>query len=717
MFWFLRSNRSECARRAHSAGSVSRARLSLFALDDRIVPTTNLILDFDGGTLQTGSGYIFPSGFGTGVGGNTYSAWPGFTAANPPTAEIRTQQILQILAGVREDYADFDVNVIWDDRGVSSPFYSGVDTVLMVVGNDGGGGLFGIASSVDINMQNRDVGLAFGPAHEGLFPDTTARSLREIIDTVSHEAGHTFGLSHTVESDAQLRQLVTVAPQNTNLDSRFSSQPLNHGGPENGLVYAERFRLQQTLGLALPGTTLTSMEQSTGQTLVQDTTVSQVIDPDTLTSISGLIDFGGDRDAYRLTFGAAGTYSIVLKANGSGVAPVITLWDLSGNFIGLGNIGSDGGYSLFSFTATAGQTIFAIAGTAFDQASSGTVATATLGNYVIDIGPFTPPPPVLPLIGTTLVGEDAGNVPLIRLFDLRTGLLVGEVMAFNSRFRGGVRVAMGDVNGDGVQDLIAAAGPNGGPHVRVFDGRTLRQLLSPIGNFMAYDVNFTGGVFLASGDVNGDGFDDVITAAGAGGGPHVRVFSGVNGSVIGEFMAYSPTFSGGVSVAVGDTNADGFADVITGAGIGGAPHVRVFSGASLDTMLLEFFAYDPAFRGGIYVASSDFNADGRADIVTGAGAGGGPHIRVFDGTTAFSMVSFMAFSNIPGSTLYVGDSNYLGGVRIAARDLDGDGISDIIVTPGAGARPKARVFNGSGSQLLRTIDLYDQDFLGGVFVS
>lgn len=74
MFWFLRSNRSECARRAHSAGSVSRARLSLFALDDRIVPTTNLILDFDGGTLQTGSGYIFPSGFGTGVGGNTYSA-------------------------------------------------------------------------------------------------------------------------------------------------------------------------------------------------------------------------------------------------------------------------------------------------------------------------------------------------------------------------------------------------------------------------------------------------------------------------------------------------------------------------------------------------------------------------------------------------------------------------------------------------------------------
>ena len=718
MLRFFRFHQTRRARRTRSPESKVRTRLHLQSLDQRIVPATNLILDFDGGALTTGQGYIFPSGFGSGVGGNTYSAWPGFTAANPPSPEVRTQQILQIVAAVREDYADFDVNVIWDDRGANSPFFTGVDTVVMIVGDDGGGGLFGIAPSVDLTMQNREVALAFGPAHEGLTPDTTARSIRELIDTISHEAGHTFGLSHTIEADAERRQIVTVAPQNTNLDSRFSSQPLNHSSPEPGVVYAERDRLQQNLGLAPPGTTLISMEAATGQALIQDTTLTGVSDPDTLTSLTGAIDFGGDRDAFRIQFGTAGTYTIVLRANASNIAPVVTLWTINGDFISLGSTGSAGGFSLITFDAAAGQTIFVIAGTAFDQLGSGEIGTPTIGAYLVDIGPFVPPPPPPPPIsGTMVVGTDYNGLPQVRVFDLNTGVVVREFLAYNVRFRGGVRVAYADVNGDGTPDIITAPGRGGGPHIRVFNGRTFQQLLSPIGNFMAYDVNFTGGVYVAAGDVNGDGFADVITGAGAGGGPHVRVFSGLTGAVLGEFMAYDPAFAGGVTVAVGDTNGDGFADVITGAGVGGGPHVMVFSGAALDTAIASFFAYTPAFRGGIYVAAGDVNGDGKMDIITGAGAGGGPHIRVFDGSNGLPLVSFFALSTIPGSTLYVGDSNYLGGVRIAARDVDGDGKADIFVTPGTGGRPKARIFNNSGSTLFRTIDVYDSAFLGGVFVS
>ena len=79
-------------------------------------------------------------------------------------------------------------------------------------------------------------------------------------------------------------------------------------------------------------------------------------------------------------------------------------------------------------------------------------------------------------------------------------------------------------------------------------------------------------------------------------------------------------------MAAGDVNGDGHADIITGAGAGGGPHVSVFSGTDL-SILASFFAYDPAFTGGVTVAAGDVNGDGLADIVTGAGAGGGPHVE------------------------------------------------------------------------------------------
>src|SRR5205823_3167893 len=106
-------------------------------------------------------------------------------------------------------------------------------------------------------------------------------------------------------------------------------------------------------------------------------------------------------------------------------------------------------------------------------------------------------------------------------------------------------------------------------------------------------------------------------------------FSGVDGTILFDGFAYDPAFRGGVRVAVGDVNNDGRADIITAPGAGGGPHVKVFSGLN-GQVLASFLAYDASFRGGVYVSAADTNNDGNADVITGPGLGGGPILRVFN---------------------------------------------------------------------------------------
>jgi hypothetical protein len=114
--------------------------------------------------------------------------------------------------------------------------------------------------------------------------------------------------------------------------------------------------------------------------------------------------------------------------------------------------------------------------------------------------------------------------------------------------------------------------------------------------------------------------------ADTGAAPEVKVYNASTGALKLDFFAYDPSFQGGVRVAVADINGDGTLDIVTGAGPGAAPEVRVFDGRTA-SLLYDFFAYTPAFSGGIFVAAGDINGDGAADIITGADAGGAPEVR------------------------------------------------------------------------------------------
>jgi uncharacterized repeat protein (TIGR01451 family) len=304
------------------------------------------------------------------------------------------------------------------------------------------------------------------------------------------------------------------------------------------------------------------------------------------------------------------------------------------------------------------------------------------------------------------VGADAGGGPHVRVFSGTVPTERFSFFAYNINFTGGVRVAMGDITGDGTADIITAAGPGGGPHVRAFDGNTGVQI--PGFNFMAYDINFTGGVFVASADFNNDGFADILTGADAGGGPHVKVFSGAGGAVIASFFD-AQKGGGGVRVASGDINGDGTPDIITGSGFNIFPvTVRVLSGLSgqpIDGPLGTFFPY-PSFAGGVYLAAGDVNGDGRDDVITGAGPGGGPHVKAFSGVTGAEIASFFAYS-----------INFTGGVRVGVGDVNDDGLFDIITGAGPGGGPHVRAFSGAGGAELTSFFAFNINFTGGVFVA
>lgn len=313
------------------------------------------------------------------------------------------------------------------------------------------------------------------------------------------------------------------------------------------------------------------------------------------------------------------------------------------------------------------------------------------------------------------VGAGAGGIPLVNVFN-QAGLPYQSFLAYDQSFRGGVRVAVAEVTGDSVPDIITAPGPGGGPVIRIFDGNTFQL----VREFLAYDANFFGGVFISAAVMEQGGLADIATGAGAGGGPHVKLFD-ATGAELNSFMAYNINFTGGVSVATHEltivntgggppVNVPG--SIVTGAGPGGGPHVRVFE-ALTGNVQNEFLAYDASFFGGVNVAVGTVTSPSQPpfsnyNIITGPASNGPPVVRVFDGTNAI-VQQFFAY-----------DPGFFGGVTLSTIRL-GQNFSPILLTgTGPGGAPLVNQYqtlvDGSPMQLTRSAFAFDPAFTGGIFV-
>jgi hypothetical protein len=333
-----------------------------------------------------------------------------------------------------------------------------------------------------------------------------------------------------------------------------------------------------------------------------------------------------------------------------------------------------------------------------------------------------------------------GHVQIRRITD---GSLEEDFQPYGSSYTGGISVAVGDVNHDGFDDLITGT-LNSIDLVKVFNGiafanGTFRagapdgDLLIPA--FDPFGAQFGVGVNVAAGDISNNGFADVVCGA-ASGNPDVRVYSGqdianhrfnpiLGVSLLTQFFPYALGLNIGANVASGDVTNTTFADLVTGP-TAGNPDVRVYNGQDIARrvfnpngpgLLVQFFAYGLQFNVGAYVAVGDTTADGFGDVITGATAGN-PDVHVYDGR-AIAHHAFNSQANLLTS-FFAFELNQGIGVTVSSADfIDDSGTFDILVGNNL-TDPHFRLLKGSAKGFnppsVKGIDSFATSIQGGVCV-
>jgi hypothetical protein len=326
--------------------------------------------------------------------------------------------------------------------------------------------------------------------------------------------------------------------------------------------------------------------------------------------------------------------------------------------------------------------------------------------------------------GVLAYGADAGDKskPRVKIVNAETGALITSFLAYESSYRGGVRVAVADVTGDGRPEIITAPGKNHAPLIKIFDLLTGTAISGM--SFHAFSKSFTGGVNLAVGDLDDDGFNDIAVAPHSGK-TEIRTFINTidasptkpfSGNAYNRFLAFDSGFIGGATIAVGDVRLDGKAEIIVGAGAGMRAEVRIFDGLTVGpttspaAFARRFTPFDAKQRGGVWVAAANIDGGSKFELLVGAGVGSKSQVATFDlSNLKTPAATFTPFSG-PGSNAPV---------RVAAADTGFDGISELFVAQGPDGESqqiRSGPANGPLVDFLMAEET-DLEYLNGFFIA
>ena len=227
------------------------------------------------------------------------------------------------------------------------------------------------------------------------------------------------------------------------------------------------------------------------------------------------------------------------------------------------------------------------------------------------------------------------------------------------------------MTGNGHADVVVGSGTGVAPEVRVYEGEALKPKQSVITaptavhTFTPTGASSAFGVRVAAGDLNGDGKAEVITGSKNSvyanklshvheNVTHYAVGTGPRTAVSSSLIQFSPASdTAGVFVAVGDYSGTGRNDIAVGYTANKMARIRVVNGVDKKTRVMDAFSFVAGPDGGVAVAMKDVSNDGKADVIA-AGAYGTSIVRILGGGTGGLMASFTAFGSSYQGGVFVG---------------------------------------------------------------
>ncbi len=235
-----------------------------------------------------------------------------------------------------------------------------------------------------------------------------------------------------------------------------------------------------------------------------------------------------------------------------------------------------------------------------------------------------------------IAAPGAGERPIVKIFS-RDGLLQREFPVLDGKFRGGIRIDTGDLDGDGVKDIVISAQASGAPQVEAYTALGTRLL-----SFNAYAKNFRGGVTAMAGDINNDGQDEIVTISGFESPGHLRVFSHTGKPATLSVFPFGKQETFGATLALANIDASNPGEEIIVAPLGhGAPKVVVLSGTG--KILHTFSAFSASVNRGLTLATANVDDDPEQEILA-VPRDNTPRVRFFDadGSDAGNFLVFPA---------------------------------------------------------------------------